>query len=103
MKKLYIIFFLLGFIGCKNTTNETIQKVEVKQPQNVNAETLKILDGIYKNAIGDTLLPLNKDTLFTFRFFDKLINKQQLVFSDNGKLSTIGDSLLYILMITITR
>jgi murein L,D-transpeptidase YcbB/YkuD len=97
LKKLYILFFLLGFIGCKNTTNETIQKVEVKQPQNVNAETLKILDGIYKNAIGDTLLPLNKDTLFTFRFFDKLINKQQLVFSDKGKLSTIGDSLLYIL------
>ena len=52
MKKLYILFFLLGFIGCKNTTNETIQKVEVKQPQNVNTETKTGYCAVSNDAVG---------------------------------------------------
>ncbi|MEI8137827.1 MAG: hypothetical protein WCH21_10930, partial [Bacteroidota bacterium] len=97
MKKLFTILVLFNLAGCKNHSNETVVKVEVKQPQNVNIETQKILNGFYENSIGDTLLEINKDTLITYRFFNKLRNAKQLMFSNKGKLTPLGDSLFYTL------
>ncbi len=94
MKKIILIFLVLNFAACKNSTNDSTEKVEVKQPQNVNAETEKILKGYYKNSLGDTLLVIDKDTLITYRFFNRLRGKQHLIFSDKGKLTALGD-LLY--------
>ena len=76
-------------IGCKNQSNDTEKKVVVKQPQNVNLETQKILSGFYDNSIGDTLLQINKDTLITYRFFNKLRDNTQLLFSNKGKLTPL--------------
>ena len=97
MKKISLIFVLLYFTACKNESNDTTKKVEVKQPQNVNAETLKIIEGYYNNSIGDTLLAINKDTLVTFSFFKRLRDNKQLIFSDKGKLSKLGDTLYTII------
>lgn len=97
MKKISLIFILLYLTACKNESNDTTKKVEVKQPQNVNAETLKIIEGFYSNSIGDTLLAINKDTLITFSFFKRLRDNKQLIFSDKGKLTNLGDSLYAII------
>ncbi|MBA2612862.1 MAG: L,D-transpeptidase family protein [Bacteroidetes bacterium] len=97
MKKISLIFTLLYFTACKNGSNDTTQKVEVKQPQNVNAETLKIIEGFYNNSIGDTLLAINKDTVITFSFFKRLRDTKQLIFSDKGKLTKLGDSVYTII------
>ena len=83
--------------ACKDEKSDTPKKVEVKQPQNVNAEVLKIINDIYSNSIGDTLLPLNKDTLVTYPFFKKLRDNNQLLFSDKGKLTSLGDTLFSII------
>lgn len=92
-----LIFVLLYFTACKNESNDTTKKVEVKQPQNVNAETLKIIEGFYTNSIGDTLLAINKDTIITYNFFKRLRDNKQLLFSDKGKLTKLGDSLYTII------
>ncbi|MDP1802270.1 MAG: L,D-transpeptidase family protein [Bacteroidota bacterium] len=96
MKKISFIFVLLYFTACKNESNDTTKKIEVKQPQNVNAETLKIIEGFYSNSIGDTLLAINKDTIITYNFFKRLRDNKQLLFSDKGKLTQLGDSLYYV-------
>lgn len=97
MKKIILIFAVLYFAACKNGSNVTTEKIEVKQPQNVNAETEKLLKNYFNNSLGDTLLIIDKDTLITYRFFDRLRNKNQLIFSDKGKLTPLGDSLYYII------
>ena len=94
MKKISFIFVLLYFTACKNGSYDTTtQKVEVKQPQNVNAETLKIREGFYSNSIGDSLLAINNDTIITYSFFKRLRDTKQLLFSDKGKLTKLGDSI----------
>lgn len=80
-------------VSCNNETIHEVKKVEVKAPQDVNAEVLKIIQSIYSNKLNDTLLVVNKDTLITFPFFDKLKSKNELLFSDKGKLTPLGDSI----------
>jgi murein L,D-transpeptidase YcbB/YkuD len=83
---------LLVFFACKNDPNNQIEKIEVKQVQNVNAEALNILKKIYANSIGDSLLILNSDTIITYRFYKELAVPGKLIFSDKGKLTALGDS-----------
>ncbi len=94
MKKTFPILLLLFCLtACKNGVTDTTKKIEVKQPQNVNAETIKLLDEINDTSIGDTLLAINKDTLVAYPFFKKLRENKQLLFSDKGKLTALGDTL----------
>lgn len=99
MKKL-LAFALLALIcfACNNNDANQTENVQVKQPQNVNEEALKILSKILSNQIGDSLLVLNKDTLVTFPFFKTLNPNQTLLFSDKGKMTPLGDSLLQIIL-----
>jgi murein L,D-transpeptidase YcbB/YkuD len=95
-KTLTIFFFTLIFVACNNSGNQT-KKVEVKLVQNVNSEALNILNRFYSNSLGDTLLVLEKDTLITYRFYKKISNTKALIFSNNGKLSPLGDTILNII------
>ncbi|MDO8999298.1 MAG: L,D-transpeptidase family protein [Bacteroidota bacterium] len=97
MKQILFISSLLFLVACKNGSNDTSQKIEVKIPQAVNLEIQKILTEIYSNSIGDTLLEINKDTLISYRFFDKLRDKKNILFSNKGKLTSFGDSLFFII------
>jgi len=83
--------------SCNNKTITEIDKVEVKKPQDVNGEVLKIISSTYSNIKNDTLLIINNDTLITFSFFDKLKSKTELLFSDKGKLSPLGDTIYSII------
>jgi len=97
LKYIFILFFCFYLISCNNETTNDVKKVEVKAPQDVNAEVLKIINKIYSNNKNDTLLVVNKDTLIAFPFFDKLKPKTELFFSDKGKLTPLGDSVFTII------
>ncbi|MDP3556032.1 MAG: L,D-transpeptidase family protein [Bacteroidota bacterium] len=97
MKQILFISSLLFLVACKNGSNDTSQKIEVKIPQAVNLEIQKILTEIHSNSIGDTLLEINKDTLISYKFFDKLRDKKNILFSNKGKLTLLGDSLFFII------
>lgn len=84
-------------ISCNNEATNEVKKVEVKAPQDVNAEVLKIIGEIYSNNKNDTLLIINKDTLITFPFFERLKPKTELLFSDKGKLTPLGDSVFTVI------
>ncbi len=93
MKKTLILFFCFYLVSCNNNADKEIEKIEVRQPQEVNNEVLKILSEIYSKSLNDSVLIINKDTLIAFPFFDKLKPKTDLLFSDKGKLSPLGDSI----------
>ncbi|MDX2173477.1 MAG: L,D-transpeptidase family protein [Bacteroidota bacterium] len=97
MKKLAILIFCLYLVSCNNEATNEVKKVEVKAPQDVNAEVLKIIGEIYSNNKNDTLLIVNKDTLITFPFFERLKPKTELLFSDKGKLTPLGDSVFTVI------
>lgn len=98
--KIHCIFFSIVFItiffSCKEDHTIETKKIEVRQPQNVNDEALKLLNDFYKKANGDTILIINSDTLVTYPFFKKISIGNQLLFSHKGKLLPLGDSLLFI-------
>lgn len=95
MKKLHTLIILALIItACNNTPNNQTEKIQVKQPQNVNEEALKVLKAFYGNTIGDTLLVVNSDTLITLPFFKRINPSQTLLFSDKGKTTALGDSLI---------
>ncbi|MGZ4042062.1 MAG: L,D-transpeptidase family protein [Bacteroidia bacterium] len=97
-KILLILSCTLLIISCRpDHNNQTQKKIEVKQPQNVNEEAMHLLKKFYSNSIGDSLLVINSDTLITFRFFKDLNEGHQLLFSDKGHLTQLGDSTLNIL------
>ncbi len=93
MKKITLIFLCFYLFSCHNDKKTEINKVEVKQAQNVNAEVTKLLAQIYSNNKNDSILILNTDSLITFPFFTKLKSNTELIFSDKGKLSALGDTL----------
>ncbi len=97
MKKIIIVLISFYLFSCNNKTITEIDKVEVKKPQDVNGEVLKIISSTYSNIKNDTLLIINNDTLITFSFFDKLKSKTELLFSDKGKLSPLGDTIYSII------
>ena len=97
MKKIIIVFFIFCLFRCADNSTNKPEDGKVNDRKEVNTEALKILAGISKNVIGDTLLTLNNDTLITYRFFANLKDPQQLIFSNNGKLTELGDTLFYII------
>lgn len=97
MKKTLILFFCFYLVSCNNNADKEIEKIEVRQPQEVNNEVVKILSEIYSKSLNDSVLIINKDTLIAFPFFDKLKPKTDLLFSDKGKLSPLGDSIYTII------
>lgn len=97
MKKIAIIVFCFVLVSCNTGTKKEIEKVEVKKAQDVNAEVLKLVSGLYANNKNDSILVLNNDSLITFPFFEKLKPTSDLLFSDKGKLSALGDSLFSVI------
>ncbi|MBA3665286.1 MAG: L,D-transpeptidase family protein [Bacteroidetes bacterium] len=100
LKFLYNILLIAVCVlifSCRENHNNETKVVEVKKPQNVNEEALKLLKDFYSNSVGDSLLVVNHDTLITFSFFKDVSGGHQLLFSDKGKLSPLGDSLLFII------
>ncbi|MCW3078247.1 MAG: hypothetical protein JWO32_2856 [Bacteroidetes bacterium] len=98
MKKIFIILFsTLIVLSCKENKNNVTKKIEEKKPQNVNDEALKLVKDFYDNSSGDTLLIVNSDSLYTYHFFKNINEGHQLLFSDKGKLNSLGDTLLSIL------
>jgi L,D-transpeptidase YcbB len=91
------ICFLIVFIGCTNEKPTEIKLVEVEKAQDVNAEALDLLKNFYTGSIGDSLLILHSDTIYTFTFFRSVNFEEKLLFSENGVLNEFGDSLYYLL------
>lgn len=83
--------------SCKEDHNNQTKKIEIRQPQNVNDEAMKVLEKFYKNSVGDSLLVVNSDTLITYSYFEKISGGHQLLFSDKGKLTPLGDSLFFLI------
>jgi L,D-transpeptidase YcbB len=99
LKCVGVIFFCaLIFFGCrdKNPVNE-IKKIEVKKVQNVNQEALNVLSGYFANSSGDTLLVIGTDSLITFPYMQRVFPAGQLLFSDKGKTTPLGDTLFNII------
>jgi murein L,D-transpeptidase YcbB/YkuD len=93
-----LVLCVVIFSSCSdNDHNVEIKKVEVKKPQDVNNEALKLLSDIHAKSMGDSVLIINSDTLHAYKFFKKISSGHQLLFSDNGRLTSLGDSLLYII------
>lgn len=95
MRYLFLIFIslLLVFFSCKEEKKNEIKKITVKKIQNANKEALLVLNEFYSNSVGDSLLIINTDSLITYPFFDQIHKKDELVFTNNGKLTAIGDSI----------
>jgi len=83
--------------ACNDNPKNEIKKIEVKKVQNVNSEAQQILKKFYSNSSGDTLLIINSDTLITYRFFKPLGVSNNLIFSDKGKATSLGDSIFKII------
>ncbi len=90
------LFGLLLFWTCtEDDKKEVVKNVEVKKPEDVNKATLKAYEGILKKGGTDTVLVYDNDTLLAYPFFDNIKNEKQILFFEKGKLTPLGDSLLY--------
>jgi len=91
--------FAIVLVACNHTApkDELKEVIKVKKPQEVDKEALSILNELYKDINGDTILIIEKDTLFAYGFFNKVISKKQLNYTKAGKLNQLGDSLFSII------
>lgn len=84
--------------GCKNDKGAEEKKVAVKSVQNVNKITSEQLVDILEEHKNDSVLTLNKDVLLSFPFFKSFyVGKNLSLFSNKGKINSLGDSLIAII------
>ncbi|MBP9067998.1 MAG: L,D-transpeptidase family protein [Bacteroidia bacterium] len=67
----------------------------VKKPEDVNKTTIKSYQEILKKNTSDTLLIYDGDTLLAFSFFERLKRGKDILFFEKGKLTPLGDSVVY--------
>jgi len=98
LKGIYILlFFITLLFACntKNNNNEIVVR-KIKEPQNVDAEALLILNELHNNVKGDTLLIIDSDTLFAYPFYKNVIKLNQLNYTKSGKFNVLCDTLFKI-------
>lgn len=91
--------FVIVFVACNQSTStdEHREAVKIKKPQDVDKEALAILSELYKSVNGDTVLVLGNDTLFAYEFFDEVISKNELNYTNAGQPNQLGDTLFSII------
>lgn len=91
--------FVIVFVACNQSTStdENREAVKIKKPQDVDKEAMAILSELYNSVNGDTILVIDKDTLFAFRFISQVTSKNALNYTKAGKLNELGDTLYSII------
>lgn len=91
--------FVIVFVACNQSTstNENREAVKIKKPQDVDKEAMAILSELYNSVNGDTILVIDKDTLFAFRFISQVTSVNALNYTKAGKLNELGDTLYSII------
>ena len=91
--------FAIILVACNQSKPDTELKkeVKVKKPQEIDKEALTILNELYKSVSGDTILIIDRDTLYAYEFFGKIVPTNQLNFTNAGKLNQLGDTLFSII------
>ncbi|MDZ4663804.1 MAG: L,D-transpeptidase family protein [Bacteroidota bacterium] len=79
----------------ENENERTVKNIVVKKPEDVNKTTLLSYHEILKKNTSDTLLIYDGDTLLSFPFFERLKRGKDIMFFDKGKLTQLGDSMVY--------
>jgi len=99
IKQFYIFLFAIILVACNQSKPDTELKkeVKVKKPQEIDKEALTILNELYKSVSGDTILIIDRDTLYAYEFFGKIVATNQLNFTNAGKLNQLGDTLFSII------
>lgn len=85
------------FWNCKDgdEKDNTIKNFAVKKPEDVTKTTLSSYKEILKKKTNDTLLVYDGDTLLAFPFFERLKRGKDILFFEKGKLTPLGDSMVY--------
>jgi murein L,D-transpeptidase YcbB/YkuD len=93
----FTIFISFILYNCNNTTEKdsVVKNQLVKKPEDVTKTTLISYKEILKKNTGDTLLIYDGDTLLAFPFFERLKRGQDVLFFEKGKLTPLGDSMVY--------
>ncbi len=95
---LFFCFLLVSITFWNCTTDdkkEVVKNIVVKKPEDVNKTSLKSYHEILKKNINDTLLIYDGDTLLAFPFFERLKRGKDIIFFEKGKLTPLGDSVVY--------
>lgn len=83
------------FISCRHEEEKVEEKkIEVKKVQDVNASVSQVLASIFKKRLNDSMLVLVKDTIRTLPFFKSNYDGNILLWTDKGRYTTLGDSLM---------
>lgn len=89
-----ILAFALLYASCHQAPEKKTEvKAIVKHEQDVNGLVINELSGLYAGNVSDSVLIIEKDTLYAFRYFDSVRTRKELVFYNKGKLTPLGDSL----------
>lgn len=96
-------FLLLAWCGmmflwqaCNQEPKKVVvENIEVKKPEDVNKSTIKSYQEILKQSKNDSVLVYDNDTILAFPFFDRIKQKDSILFFERGKLTPLGDTMFY--------
>lgn len=92
----FMLFLLLFLYSCDTEPNKVIvENIPVKKPEDVLKSTKKSYDEILRQALNDSLLVYDNDTLVGYFFYKKLKRGDTILFFNKGKLNPLGDSILF--------
>jgi L,D-transpeptidase YcbB len=88
-----LAFFSIFAYACHHKSEKKEEvKVVIQNEADIDALMLEDLNDIRTRTISDSVLVIEKDTLFTYSYFDSILKPNQLLFYSKGKLTPLGDS-----------